>query len=213
MSSGRVHDITSVLGPETVVWPGDAPYQRYKTGTLADGAGQNLSALSFSAHAGTHLDAPAHFFAGGKTIDAYPPDRFVLPALVAEIATPSRVGVGDLERLQIAPREALLLKTANSARGLPSASSFRTHYTFLTKEAAQWCVSRRLGLVGIDYLSVDAPDDNAFSAHRALLGADVLILEGLDLSGVRQGRYRLLCLPLKLKGCEAAPVRAVLVED
>ena len=78
-------------------------------------------------------------------------------------------------------------------------------------EAADWCVARGLGLVGIDHLSVDPVKGDDFPAHGTLLGNDVLILEGVNLRAVPPGRYTLIALPLKLHLSEGSPVRAVLV--
>lgn len=69
---------------------------------------------------------------------------------------------------------------------------------------------RQAGLVGIDYLSVDPPDDPALPAHHVLLGAGVPILEGAALAGVAPGLYQLICLPLRISGGDGAPARAVL---
>jgi arylformamidase len=89
--------------------------------------------------------------------------------------------------------------------------SFCRDYVFLSSDAAELCVSYGLGLVGIDYLSVDRFEDESLPVHHILLERDVLILEGLDLCSVPQGRYLLICLPLSIENAEASPVRAVLV--
>ena len=77
--------------------------------------------------------------------------------------------------------------------------------------AAELCAEKGVRLVGIDYFTVDAYADKSFAVHRALLGAEVLILETINLRGVPPGRYTLICLPLRLSGAEASPVRAVLL--
>jgi arylformamidase len=73
-------------------------------------------------------------------------------------------------------------------------------------------VDHKIKLVGIDYLSI-SPYKKSRPTHEVLLGAGVVIVEGLDLSGVSAGKYTLCCLPLKLKGADGAPARAVLIEN
>ena len=87
---------------------------------------------------------------------------------------------------------------------------FREDFISLSVQAAQICVARGVRLVGIDYLSVDKYGDDSLPVHRTLLESDILILEGIDLAAVPCGRYTLICLPLRIEGAEASPVRAVL---
>ena len=210
MQGSRVIDITVTLGTEAPVWPGDTPYQREMRDTMAAGYVADVSRLTLSAHAGTHIDSPAHFIAGAPKLDAYGPERFVLTAVVVAVDDAPSVRAEHLAGVDIAPGEALLVRTRNSADGLPARPAFTEEFAALTLDAAEWCVSKRLGMVGIDYLSID-PYGECFDAHYALLGNDVLVLECVNLAGVAPGRYTLVCLPLKLPDCEAAPVRAVLL--
>jgi len=210
MQDSRLIDITVTLGAESPVWPGDTPYRREMRDTMAAGNVSDVSGLTLSAHAGTHIDSPAHFIAGEPKLDAYGPERFVLPAVVAAADETDLVRTEHLADVDIAPGEALLVRTRNSATGLCRQPTFSEQFTALSPDAAEWCVSRRLGMVGIDYLSID-PYGDRFDAHYALLGNDVLVLECVDLSAVAPGRYTLVCLPLKLPDCEASPVRAVLL--
>jgi len=211
MDNVRVIDITVTLGVEAPTWPGDTAYGREMQDTMAGGAAADVSRLTLSAHAGTHIDSPAHFIAGGKKLDAYGPERFVLPAVVVAVDEADSVRAEHLARVEIAPGEALLVRTRNSARRLCRRPEFCEEFVALTADAARWCVEKRLGMVGIDYLSID-PYGDCFDAHYTLLGSDVLALECVDLSDVVPGRYTLVCLPLKLPDCEASPVRAVLLE-
>ncbi len=207
-----IHDISVTLGGPCTYWPGDPAYQREQTLRLADGGEADVSKLTLSVHAGTHVDSPAHFIAAARTLDQYPPSRFVLPASVVEVDDDECVRPEHLAGVTLAAGEALLLKTRNSARGLCMTGRFEERYVYLSLEAARLCVQRRLGLVGIDYLSVDRYGGEGYPTHLELLGHDVLILETLDLRAIAPGRYTLSCLPLKLKDCEGSPVRAVLIE-
>jgi len=207
-----VHDITPVLGKEAPDWPGDPAFSRTTVAALAKGDACDLSLLHMSAHAGAHLDAPGHFIPGGRTLDSYPADAFILPALVAAIRHPEEIRVDELNGLETSSGMALLFQTDNSARGLTTSRTFSPDWVYLSREAASWCVERRLALVGIDALSIDRCNDAAHPTHLALLGAGILILEGINLREVEPGRHTLICLPLRVAGAEASPVRAVLTE-
>ena len=204
-----LHDISVPLG-QVAAWPGDTPYARRMRCTMADGAVSDVSILTLSVHAGTHVDSPAHFVAGAKKIDELPVERFLLPACVVESADETCVCVADLEGADIVAGEALILKTRNTAAGVCTDGTFHKQHVYLSDEAADWCVERGVALVGIDAYSVDAPRTDEFPAHRKLMSAGICVLEVIDLRAVQPGRYTLLCLPLKLPDCEASPVRAVL---
>ncbi len=205
----RIYDISLGLDADTPVYPGDPAMVRTQTASLEAGDDCELSFLTLSSHAGTHLDAPAHFIAGAKTIDRFAPECFIRPARVVQVSGTAAVWPADLEASEAGPGEALLIKTDNSIRGL--AEPFRPDHVYLTPEAAAWCVSRRLSIVGIDALSIDAHDSEDFASHRCLLSAGILILEGAELAAVPEGRFTLVCLPLKIVAGEASPVRAVLL--
>jgi len=103
----------------------------------------------------------------------------------------------------------LLLKTSNSALWSKKKSVFHENYVALTLDGAEWLVQKRIGLVGIDYLSIQRYRDSN-ETHRALLNAGILVLEGLDLSEAEEGSYELVCLPLPIVDAEGAPARAIL---
>jgi len=207
-----IHDISVILGEQNITYPGDRPFVRESTGAIPGIKVTEESNLSLSAHAGTHLDAPAHFIPGGKHLDDYTPADFIMPAQVVEILNPEAVTVDDLEDVVTQPGEALLFRTGNSHSGRVVSGEFSDRYVYISGEAAQWCVDRQLRLVGLDYISVDQYGDSETPAHNILLGAGLRALETVNLAEVRPGRYTLICLPLRLKGAEGSPVRAVLVE-
>ena len=89
---------------------------------------------------------------------------------------------------------------------------FSESFVYLSPQAAEVCGKKKLGLVGIDYVTIDKFGETSSPAHHKLLGNDILILEAINLKDVPPGKYTLLCLPLKIKGCEGSPVRAVLLK-
>jgi arylformamidase len=116
-----------------------------------------------------------------------------------------------LEAAQIPSRtRRILFKTRNSAFWARQLSEFQKDFAAIDASGAEWLVRRGVQLVGVDYLSV-APYKKGLDTHKILLGAGIVVVEGLNLTGVSQGRYALYCLPLKLVGSDGAPARAILV--
>lgn len=210
MAHGLLYDISVSLGGESVDYPGDTPYQRKSVQGLEEGNDCNLSEITMSVHAGTHMDAPAHFLEHGITIDRLPIEKFILSAHVVDIRNKIEVEPGELEMIDIHPGEAILFKTRNSREGLFRSGRFEEKYVHLGEKGARWCVRKEVALVGIDYASIEKYDSGGAPVHRILLESGILILEGIDLAAVPSGVYRLYCFPLKIKGAEGAPVRAVL---
>jgi arylformamidase len=211
MELKEIYDISILIGKEDSCYPGDPPYSREEIYSIQKGAAYNLSTLTLSAHTGTHIDAPAHFLEGAKTIDRYTAGYFIISAHVVEVNDKESIKPNSLNSLEINRDEALLFKTFNSNSGLSSSGSFSEKYVYMSEAAASLCINLKVRLVGIDYLSIDRYSDDTAPVHRMLLRNDVLILEGIDLKSVPPGRYMLFCPPLKLMGGEASPVRALLL--
>jgi arylformamidase len=207
----EIYDLSLRLGSEAADYPGDPPYQRRPVLSLDSGQGCDLSTLSLSAHAGTHLDFPSHFIPGGPNQDHFPLERFLLPARVVLAKGSGPLGPAVLKGQELPPGGAVLFKTSNSLSGLASSGVYRRRYAHLTPPLAEACLAAGVSLVGVDYLSVDGPDPDGHPVHHLLLAAGVLILEGLNLAQPAPGDYTLACLPIRLGGSEAAPARAVLL--
>lgn len=192
-------------------YPGDKACEQEWTSSLDDGNGYSLSVISLCSHAGTHLDFPSHLLKGGRSLDSYPLNSFIVPAEVISVPGEEPAGPSCLQDCRISKGQALLFKTANSRKGLMHRKEFTKDYVSISAELALACAAQGIGLVGIDYISVDIYADDDLPVHRILLQNNILILEGLDLASVSCGRYQLICLPLKLHNAEASPVRAALV--
>lgn len=195
----RLIDITLPLGPATPRYPGDPPVQVERLSEARGGDTYALSCLTLGSHAGTHIDAPAHFLPGGATSESIDLDACIGPARVFAVPAGVLAITGTMVRaVPASPR--LLLRTGGRALGGAA----------LDASGARAVVERGVRLVGIDALSI-APGDAPGEVHRILLEAGVVILESLDLRAAEPGEYTLLCLPLRLAGCDGAPARAVLV--
>ena len=207
----RTYDITLTISPQMIVWPGDPPVIMERTSSIAAGDSANVSKISMSCHTGTHVDAPDHFLNNGKTVESLSMDLLVGRAYVLHLPNVNLITASVLMAAEIPPRtRRLLFKTRNSELWANGNTEFQTDFVALSVDAAELLVDRNVKLVGIDYLSI-APFKMGKPVHTILLNAGVVVIEGLDLSRVSQGRYTLHCLPLKLGGADGAPTRAVLV--
>jgi arylformamidase len=202
-------DVTVPIRPGMQVFPGDPPFRVELVKSIGrDGEVCNLSRIDMGAHTGTHVDAPLHFIAGASGAEAVPLDALIGPAWVVDATHLSEeIDEAALSRLTIPDGEArLLFKTPNSR--LWDREGFAGDFIGLTDGAARALVEHGIRLVGADYLSI-APFGRAAPTHRAFLEAGVVIVEGLDLRDVPPGPYELLCLPLRIAGCDGAPARAL----
>ena len=205
------YDISLPVSVGMPVWPGD-PAIRIEQISSVRLDGLNISRLEMGTHTLTHVDAPRHVKDRGMSVDQLPLDLLIGPALVVEPRHEGNlITATDLGELGIRNTERLLIRTRNSELWMGGPYEFESDYVSLTKDAARWLVSRGVKLVGVDYLSIEAADSQELEVHRTLLEKDVVVLEGLNLSQVSEGRYQLICLPLKVQGGDGAPVRAVLV--
>jgi arylformamidase len=208
----EIIDITTLVSPKSVMWPGNGTPSREFVSHTDRGDASTVSRWDLTAHTGTHVDARMHFIPGGWTVDALDLSRCVGPCRVVDLThVEEHVGRADLEAAEVAGTVRLLLKTRNSDRKLLDREGFTEDYVAISREAAEYLVEIGVETVGVDYLSVEPFEDEEFNTHHTLLGADVVVLEGLVLAGVEPGEYVLACLPLKLAGSDGAPARAILM--
>jgi arylformamidase len=207
----RTYDISLTISADLPTWPGDPPVLLERVDKMEAGANNNVSRVEMGVHTGTHVDAPFHFLPEGKTVEQLNMNLLTGRAYVLHLPEVDYITAEVLENAQIPPRtRRVLFKTRNSDYWARQEAGFQTDFVAITPEGAEFLVKRGVKLVGVDYLSV-APYKQSTPTHRILLKAGVVIVEGLDLSEVSQGRYTLFCLPLKLAGSDGAPARAILV--
>ncbi len=207
----RTYDVTLAITPDMPVWPGDALPDLELTGSIDAGGTANTSQISMSVHTGTHVDAPHHFLNDGRTVERLSLENLIGRVYVLHLPDVDLITAGVLAEAEIPPRtRRLLFKTRNSEYWSRGVKEFQTDFVAISPDGAEYLVNRNVKLVGVDYLSV-APYKAGEPTHRILLNAGVIVLEGLDLSKVSQGRYTLHCLPMKLAGSDGAPARVILV--
>jgi len=202
-------DVSVPLHTGMVHWPTDPPVHIERFADMEKGAVCNVSKLDLCAHAGTHMDGLNHFIRDGAPLDTVPFDAVIGPCRVIEIKDDDSVRAAELKKHRLQKGERILLKTRNSKRAWWQ-EDFDTRFVHISTEAAQHMVDCRIRTIGVDYLSVGGYQRDGVECHQVLLGAGVWIIEGLDLTKVRAGKYELICLPVKIRNSDGAPARAVL---
>ena len=206
----RIYDISVPIRSGGLVYPGNPEIDITLQQAVAKGAGANVSTIRFGSHTGTHADASRHFFDDGQPVDQIPLERLIGPALLVSFSDDLRaIGAAELKAHDLKDHKRILLRTRNSA--LLSQKQFVPDYTYLAPDGAEYLVENGVELVGIDYLSIEQFHSGHHRTHRTLLAKSVVIVEGLDFSVPTPGEYQLVCLPLRIEGCDGAPARAVLI--
>ena len=195
----KIYDISQeVFGCK--VFPGDPSPEKLIMLKIDDGAICNLTAIKMCAHNGTHVDAPYHFINDGKTIDRVDIDRFVGYAYVTEHE--GNISAEDALRILRKAREC---DERSAERILVKGNAV------MTAEAARIFADAGIKLFGNESQTV-GPEDAPMEVHLIMLKAEVVLLEGIRLSGVKEGMYLLDCAPLNLAGSDGSPCRAILIE-
>lgn len=210
----KIWDISLTISPNLPTWPGDPKAVIERVSAISDGANANVSRMDMGVHTGTHVDAPLHFIDGTNAVEAMNLEVLIGPARVVQVA--DDVNVIDrevLDKLELPDGTTrVLFKTRNSNYWASQVREFQTNFVGIDESGSKYLVEKGVRLVGVDYLSV-APFKQSRPTHQILLGANTVIVEGLDLSAVQPGEYQLICLPIKIKGSDGAPARAVLMQE
>ncbi len=206
MTPAMLYDITPPITAALKVWPGDTPPTREILLDTARGDLVTLSTLRATVHLGAHVDAPSHYGPHSPAIDARPLDLYIGPCQVIGVNAPRGhlLTIDDVSTPIHAPR--VLFRTGT----FPDRHVFNEDFASLAPSLVDALHTRGVRLIGIDTPSVDPFPSTNLPSHRAFLRHDMAILEGIDLTGVPDGDYELIALPLRLVGFDASPVRAVL---
>jgi len=204
----KLIDVTVPIDASLPNYPGNTPFTLEAIKRLARGDSSNVSTLHMSAHTGTHVDAPRHFFDNAPGVEALPLEMMLGRTRVIEISSRSGIGAEQLADLDLSDDVRILFKTSNSR--LWGSPDFHTDYTGVTASGAEHLIAHGIRVVGVDYLSVEEFKKPGAPAHHVLLGGGAIIIEGLNLRDVDPGIYDMLCLPLRVVGADGAPARVVL---
>ena len=205
----RLWDISPAIGPGYPVFPGDSEFSQRWTWTLSSDCPVNVSEITLSPHTGSHTDAPLHYDARGASIADVPLDTYLGPCRVIHA-----IDVGALiepvhivEHLRGDPQR-VLMRTYQVA----PVSAWDSNFTAVAPETIDLLHERGVRLIGLDTPSLDPEQSKTLDAHQRVRAHGMAILEGIVLDDVPEGDYELIALPLKMAGCDASPVRAVLRE-
>ncbi len=203
-TGAMLYDVTLPVSSTLARWPGDPP-------VAVDWLGDDIrvSRWTLGSHAGTHVDAPTHFSAGDATVDTLDPAMLVGPCRVLDLPDVPRITAAVLAGQPWQGMERLLFRTRNAQGWVEDPTVFDPEFVGLSRDAAALLLAGGVRLLGTDGLSVE-PFGGDGAVHRLLLGAGVILLEGLALAAVPPGDYTLLCAPLKLAGADGAPARVFL---
>jgi arylformamidase len=199
----KYYDVTRELANGMLVYPGDVCPEFHQK----DAGAYLISSLYLSSHTGTHIDAPVHYLKTGDTIDTIPLENLLGPCRVIDL--------GDVNGLisrksilgKLGSERRILIKTSYSGK-----TDFIQNYPSLSLDAAQYLISCGILCIGIDSPSIESFQCDG-SVHRHLLNNACVIIELLDLSGVPEGVYEMIALPLRLVGLDGAPARVILKEN
>ena len=208
MPSSPIRDISPALSPALPVWPGDTPFSADTTWEMSESCPVQVSRLTMSTHSGAHCDAPSHYDPQGISIDAVALDVYIGPCRVIDCVGIACVRPEHVQAALEALPPRVLLRTYARAPQERWDSAFAS----VAPETIELLAQHGVVLIGIDTPSLDPQDSKTMDAHHAVRRRKMAILEGIVLDEVAAGDYELIALPLKLKGMDASPVRAVLRE-
>jgi arylformamidase len=204
----RIYDITRTLNPTLAPWPGDTPFSATVMTSIREGAAINLTTLTLSSHLGTHVDAPYHFLDDDLTMEQVELSAYLGPATVVTVEREAGPLVpADFPGLDWPQVRRLLVHSVASAKPV---EQFPTAYVYPSPELAAFMADHQIVLFGSDAPSMDDMDSQILPGHKALRRHHIAILEGLALTGVPDGTYELIALPLKIQSGDGSPVRAIL---
>jgi arylformamidase len=204
----KLIDVSVPLDANLPTYPGNTPFSLEAVQRIARGDHANLSSLHLSAHSGTHVDAPRHFIDDAPGTEALGLDLLIGRARVVEVTTRKGITAADLETFDLSEDVRVLIKTSNSR--LWGQPEFHSGFIGVAESGAHYLVDHGVKVVGVDYLSVEEYKAPGAPAHHLLLGAGIIVIEGLNLRDVDPGVYEMYCLPLRIVGGDGAPARVVL---
>ena len=195
-------DLTRSFPEPACTYPGDCIPECHQS--LRDG--YRVSVLVASSHSGTHIDSPAHYIEDGLTIDKIPPETFIGPVTIIDLGL-RRSGICPEDIRPWIGAKRLFIKTGYSEK-----TSFDPEYAYLDEDAAGLVATSGIRVIGTDTPSIESYRGTG-DVHRRILGAGIPVIEYLDLSGVNEGEYYMIALPLKITDGDGAPARVIVRKE
>jgi arylformamidase len=207
MKIKKIIDISMDLNEKTLVWIKD-PQPKITPILRTPKDPVNFTWLDFGGHAGTHIDAPFYLYKEKWTADKVPFDRLIGECQVLDLTNVrDMITESDLKKLNI-NKKMVLLKTKNS---FDSLKKYNPRHVALSVEAAKYLVKKGVKTIGYDYQSFEREGKN--EVHTVFLSKNVIVIDNLRLKETKPKAYTLICLPVKITGTDAAPSRAILIEE
>ena len=204
----QTYDLTHILQEDVLLFPGTPPLEIKSLNTITEN-GFAETQLTLTSHVGTHMDAPAHLIPDGKTLDGFSADRFWGNGYVVDCRHCENEIQQSCLVSQIAeklPLDFILLATGYCEKW--PTEDYLENFPVLTTEAAHWLVQQNIKVIGIDAISFDPMDSVELPMHRILLGAEILLIENLQIPAVLLNQsVELVLAPLNYRRADGSPTR------
>lgn len=162
--------------------------------------------ITMNVHSGTHIDFNLHMLEDGQTSSDAKIADYITEARVFDLSyVLDNITKENLTNLAIRKNDFVIFKTRNS-----NDENYNPNFVFVAESAATYLAEIGIKGVGIDALGIERSQPG-HPTHKALMAKNIIILEGLQLANIRSGVYTLIALPLKLRGLDASPCRAILL--
>jgi len=207
----QIFDISQPLHHLMITYP-ESPtlrLQKIKNITQDD---KNETTIACSVHTGSHVDCSAHFFENGKTVEQVNLSQFFGASILLDFTSKEQsITLEDIKNKSelIKENDIVLLKTKNS---LNVSADFQSEYIYLTADAAQFLIEKKIKAIGIDGVSIDKFNTTPPLVHKLFMKVEIPIYMNLHYPHVNEDRYMFYGFPLKIEGAEASPIRAILTE-
>ncbi len=204
----KIYDISMEIYPDMPVYKDREEKKPVLRTVSSHNDGEvHQSEIKMDLHTGTHIDAPLHMLEDGSTSEIYDWTKYITECRVLDYTElGEKISASDLKKADISRSEFLIFKTKNSL-----SDDFTTGFVYLDSSGADYLVQKGVKGVGIDSLGIERAQPR-HPTHRKLLGAEIIILEGLRLKEISAGSYQMIFLPLKIREVEGVPGRAVLID-
>ncbi len=211
----QIIDISPIVSADLAVYPGDQKFERQVAMDFKKGDHLELSSMLSTLHIGAHADAPSHYHPKGESIESRDLAYYVGPCRVVhatKLAADNLIREENLRNIILQSENTLPPRILVGTKTFSNPNQWHDDFASFAPETLQWLAAKGVRLVGIDTPSVDPAQSKDLPSHQVLYAKNLAVLEGLVLDHVPAGDYFLVAAPLKLKGCEAAPVRAILLK-